>query len=53
MIKIFLKFIKKIINKIYLYFINHKVNKIGVDECFLNKNIWLHYVDYGCRLLIK
>ena len=27
--------------------------KKSVDEYFLNKNIWLHYVDYGCRLLIK
>lgn len=27
--------------------------KKSVDEYFLNKNIWLHYIDYGCRLLIK
>lgn len=27
--------------------------KKSVDEYFKNKNIWLHYVDYGCRLLIK
>jgi hypothetical protein len=27
--------------------------KKSVDDYFLDKNIWLHYVDYGCRLLIK
>jgi O-methyltransferase len=27
--------------------------KKSVDEYFFDKNIWLHYVDYGCRLLIK
>ncbi len=27
--------------------------KKSVDEYFKNENIWLHYVDYGCRLLIK
>jgi len=27
--------------------------KKSVDDYFFDKNIWLHYVDYGCRLLIK
>jgi hypothetical protein len=25
----------------------------AVDEYFKNKNIWLHYVDYTCRYIIK
>ena len=27
--------------------------KKAVDEYFLNKNTWLHYVDYSCRYVIK
>lgn len=27
--------------------------KKAVDEYFLNKNIWLHRIDFTCRLLIK
>ena len=27
--------------------------KKSVDDYFSDKNVWLHYVDYGCRLLIK
>lgn len=27
--------------------------KKAVDEYFKNKNIWLHYVDYTCRYIIK
>lgn len=27
--------------------------KKAVDQYFINKKIWLHYIDYGCRLLIK
>tara|TARA_B100001063_G_scaffold247293_1_gene292273 strand:+ start:2142 stop:2927 length:786 start_codon:yes stop_codon:yes gene_type:complete len=27
--------------------------KKSVDEYFKDQKIWLHYVDYGCRLLIK
>jgi O-methyltransferase len=25
----------------------------AVDEYFRNQNVWLHYVDYTCRLMIK
>ena len=27
--------------------------KKAVDEFFLNKYVWMHYVDYACRLIIK
>lgn len=27
--------------------------KKSVDDYFKNQNIWLHYIDYGCRLAIK
>jgi hypothetical protein len=25
----------------------------AVDEYFFNQSIWLHYIDYTCRLLVK
>jgi O-methyltransferase len=25
----------------------------AVDEYFANQNVWLHYIDYTCRLMIK
>ena len=28
-------------------------SKKAVDEFFLNKYVWMHYVDYACRLIIK
>jgi len=28
-------------------------SKKAVDEFFSNKNVWMHYVDYACRLIIK
>jgi O-methyltransferase len=27
--------------------------KQAVDEYFKNQNIWLHYIDYSCRMIIK
>ena len=27
--------------------------KDDVNEFFLNKYVWMHYVDYACRLIIK
>jgi O-methyltransferase len=27
--------------------------KQAVDEYFKNQNIWLHYIDYSCRVIIK
>ena len=27
--------------------------KTAADEYSVNKNIWLHRIDYTCRLLIK
>ncbi len=27
--------------------------KKAVDEFFLNKYVWMHYVDYACRLIVK
>lgn len=28
-------------------------SKKAVDNFFLNKYVWMHYVDYACRLIIK
>ena len=28
-------------------------SKKAVDEFFLNKFVWMHYVDYACRLIVK
>ena len=28
-------------------------SKKAVDEFFINKYVWMHYVDYACRLIIK
>ena len=28
-------------------------SKKAVDEFFLDKYVWMHYVDYACRLIIK
>ena len=28
-------------------------SKKAVDDFFLNKYVWMHYVDYACRLIIK
>ena len=28
-------------------------SKKAVDEFFSNKFVWMHYVDYACRLIIK
>ena len=30
-----------------------KGSKKAVDEYFANQDVWMHYVDYACRLLIK
>jgi O-methyltransferase len=27
--------------------------KQAVDEYFKNQNVWLHYIDYSCRMIIK
>lgn len=32
---------------------HYKGAKKAVDEYFLGQNVWFHYVDYTCRLLIK
>tara|TARA_B100000989_G_C19468248_1_gene439410 strand:- start:347 stop:1105 length:759 start_codon:yes stop_codon:yes gene_type:complete len=28
-------------------------SKKAVDEFFKNKHVWMHYIDYACRLIIK
>ena len=28
-------------------------SKKAVDEFFLDKYVWMHYIDYACRLIIK
>ena len=28
-------------------------SKKAVDEFFKNKYVWMHYIDYACRLIIK
>ena len=32
---------------------HHKGAQKAVDEYFKGQNVWLHYIDYTCRLMIK